>query len=257
MSEHDLETSCVNQRSVPRNADTLRLKESAQRSWRTVETARRHAAVAIIGVTGQGFADNAPRLDQDRRGKDAGKAGMQCAAGIGQITAVVAVRRDLPFVGVVVAMLMMVMRESRVRNRLGVGARRRHHARELRDQKQGDQQPDKPRYRPKPIHLRLDRSPAGDGSLWSDRVSRSMLFAIRPAGFQRCGRRWVSLSLNPLYASSAIKSRTSGRRSSVHTSSTALCARSQPMTGVALARNFASMAASLIGLAAVPLAWGT
>ena len=68
----------------------------------------------------------------------------------------VAVMRELPFVGVIVAVLMMVMRSSRVRNRLRVGARRRHHARELRDQKQGDQQPDKPGYRPKPTHQGLD-----------------------------------------------------------------------------------------------------
>jgi hypothetical protein len=39
--------------------------------------------------------------------------------------------RNLPFVGVV--MLMMVVRESRVRNRLRVGAGRRYHACELRD----------------------------------------------------------------------------------------------------------------------------
>ena len=63
--------------------------------------------------------------------------------------------REIP-VGVVVAMEMMVVRESRVRNRLRVGARRRHHARELRDHEQGHQQSDKPTYRPKPIHLRLD-----------------------------------------------------------------------------------------------------
>jgi hypothetical protein len=80
---------------------------------------------------------------------------MQCAAGVSQVFAVVVSMRGIP-VGVVVAMEMMVVRESRVRNRLGVGARRRHHARELRDHEQGDQQPDKPTYRPKPVHLRLD-----------------------------------------------------------------------------------------------------
>jgi hypothetical protein len=55
---------------------------------------------------------------------------MQCAAGISEVSIVVVVR-DIPLVGVV--MLMMVVRESRVRHRLRVGARRRHHARELRD----------------------------------------------------------------------------------------------------------------------------
>ena len=107
------------------------LKDSAQRSWRTVETAGKHAAVLIVRSAGQRFAHCASRLDQHGRGKDAGKVGMQRAAGISEVSAVVPVMRNLPFVGVV--MLMMVVRESRVRNRLRVGARRRHDARELRD----------------------------------------------------------------------------------------------------------------------------
>ena len=107
------------------------LKDSAQRSWRTVETAGWHAAVLIVAGAGQRLANGAPRLDHDCRGKDAGKVGMQCAAGISEVSAVVVVVRDIPLVGVVV--LMMVVRESRVRNRLRVGARRRHDARELRD----------------------------------------------------------------------------------------------------------------------------
>jgi hypothetical protein len=62
---------------------------------------------------------------------------MQCAAGISEVSAVVPVVRDVPLVGV--AMLMMVVRESGVRNWLRVGARRRHDARELRDHEQSDQ----------------------------------------------------------------------------------------------------------------------
>jgi hypothetical protein len=60
----------------------------------------------------------------------------------------------LSFVAVVMAVL-MVVRGHRVRNGLRTGARRRDDARELRDDEQGDQQPDKPSYRPKPIHPRL------------------------------------------------------------------------------------------------------
>jgi hypothetical protein len=56
---------------------------------------------------------------------------MQRTAGISEVSAVVVVVRDIPLVGVVV--LMMVVRESRVRHRLLVGAWRRHDARELRD----------------------------------------------------------------------------------------------------------------------------
>jgi hypothetical protein len=57
---------------------------------------------------------------------------MQCAAGISEVSTVVVVVREIPLVGGVV-MLMVVVRESRVRNRLRIGARRRHDARELRD----------------------------------------------------------------------------------------------------------------------------
>ena len=107
------------------------LKDSAQRSRRTVETAGWHAAVLIIAGAGQRLANSASRLDQHCRGKDAGKVGVQRTAGIGEGSAMVPVMRNLPFVGVV--MLMMVVRESRVGHRLRVGARRRHDARELRD----------------------------------------------------------------------------------------------------------------------------
>jgi hypothetical protein len=133
MSEHDLpKTSCANQSSVPRNADTPRLRLQLKRSWRTVETAGWHAAGLIIGGAGQRLANSASRLDQDCRREYAGKVGMQCAAGISEVSTVVVVVREIPLVGGVV-MLMVVVRESRVRNRLRIGARRRHDARELRD----------------------------------------------------------------------------------------------------------------------------
>jgi len=57
-----------------------------------------------------------------------------------------------------------------------------------------------------------------------------------------------------LYASSAINSRTSACFSSDATHSTARCARSAPIAGAALAMNFASICASLMGFSAVPLA---
>src|SRR5262245_43791755 len=97
------------------------LKDSAQRPWRTVEAAGGHAAVPGIRGNGQRFADNTSRLDHDRPRKDTGKVGMQRAAGISEVSAVVAVVRDIPVVGVVV--LMMVVRQSRVRHWLRVGAR--------------------------------------------------------------------------------------------------------------------------------------
>jgi len=123
----------VNQGSAPRNTDTLRLKDSAQRSWGTVETAGRHPAALVIGANSQGFADDAPSLDQDCRRQDPGKVRMQCAAGISEVSATITVMMVLACVGVVGAVLMVIMRGSCVRSRLCVGARRRHDAGELGD----------------------------------------------------------------------------------------------------------------------------
>lgn len=96
--------------------------------------------VLIIRFDGERLADNAPGLDPDCRRKDAGKVGMQRAAAVGQISAAVAPMMAFSFVVV----LMMVVSGNRVGNGLRAGARRRNDARELRDDKQGDQQPDKP-----------------------------------------------------------------------------------------------------------------
>jgi hypothetical protein len=134
------------------------LRTGAQRSWRTVEAAGRYAAALIIRLDGERLADNARGLDADCRGKDAGKAGVQRAAAVGQISAAIAGTMALSLVAAVVAVLMMVVGGNRVRDQLPTGARRRDDARELRDDEQGDQQPDKPSYRPTPIHpRRLDQ----------------------------------------------------------------------------------------------------
>ena len=65
------------------------------------------------------------RLYNDQRHllRVAGKVCVQRATGVSQVSAVVTMTMDLPFVGVVVAMLMMAVRSSRVRNRLRAGAR--------------------------------------------------------------------------------------------------------------------------------------
>jgi hypothetical protein len=258
-------------RSVAGTRTRREFKDLRAESGRTVEAARRYAAVLIIGLGGERLADNARGLNADWRGKDAGKVGVQRAAAVGQISGAVARMMALSFIATVVAVLMVVVCANRVRNGLRAGVRRRDDARELRDDEQGDQQPHKPSYRPKPIHpRRLDQSPLSAAYCGLIAFGRQCLLT---ASYGRCSGNSGAVASarepgDPAlqqsnaasydgYATSAIRWRTSGRRSSVHTNSTTRCARSSPMTGVALARNLASMAASLIGLPAVPLAWGT
>jgi hypothetical protein len=97
---------------VPQDADTRRvLRTQAQRSRRTVETAGRYAAVLITRLDGERLADNAPGLDPDRRGKDAGKVGVQRAAAVGH-SGVIARMMAVSFAAVVMAVLMMVVRRN-------------------------------------------------------------------------------------------------------------------------------------------------
>jgi hypothetical protein len=93
MSEHGLHTSYANRRSAPLFADTLR--NSAQRSWRTVEAAGRDANALIASADNEGFTHDAPGLDRDHRGEDAGKVRMQCTTGVRKVSAVVTVMMGL------------------------------------------------------------------------------------------------------------------------------------------------------------------
>jgi hypothetical protein len=134
-------------------------KDLRAESWRTVEAVRRYAAVLIIGLGGERLADNARGLDADWRGKDAGKVGVQRAAAVGQISGAIAGMTAFSFIATIVAVLMVVVCGNRVRDGLRSGVWRRDDARELRDHEQGDQQPHKPWYRPKPIHPRRLKQP--------------------------------------------------------------------------------------------------
>jgi hypothetical protein len=148
MPEHDLQTSYVN-RGACRDCGHTTTRDSAQRSWRTIEAARRDAEALIIRARRKSLTDDGHRLDRDHGRKDAGEVGMQCAAGVSN--APITVMMGASLIPVMVRMMMIGMRS--VRNRLRVGAWRRHHARELGHQKQGHQQTDKSRYGPEPIHL--------------------------------------------------------------------------------------------------------
>jgi hypothetical protein len=128
----------------------------------------------IIRAGSKRLADDAAGLDRRYGGEDAGKVRMQRATSVGEVSALIAMVMGLSFIPVNMHVLMLGVRSKRVSNRLRAGARRRHDARELRDQEQGDQQTDKPRYGPEPIHLRLDRLRWKPPPLWSHCVPPSM-----------------------------------------------------------------------------------
>jgi len=95
---------------------------------------------------------------------------------------------------------------------------------------------------------------------------RGPSFRLRPSGYGgqvETPRRSLGeggllrMRTDQNHATSAISSRTSASRSRLQTASRTRVARSLPITAAALARNFASIAASLMGLSAVPLAWAT
>ena len=123
MSEHDLENLIRDSEARAAKRGHTTTRESAQRPWRTVKTAGWHATAQIIQAGSKGFADDAPGLNLNHRGEDAGKICMQRAAGVGKVSAVVTMIMRLPLIAVVICMLMMRMRRVRVRNRLRVGAR--------------------------------------------------------------------------------------------------------------------------------------
>jgi hypothetical protein len=147
-----LGTSCVNQESVPRTADTRGLR-SAQRSWRAIETAGREAGFLINEADHQRFAGHPVGHDASHGRNDTDKVSVQGAASIGRIAAMV---------GMVVlmrlshaAMVRMFGRErsERAGGCVCVSARGRCNSGELGDHEKGDQEPNKRAYRPQPFHL--------------------------------------------------------------------------------------------------------
>src|SRR5215475_2357277 len=97
-----------------------------------------------------------------------------------------------------------------------------------------------------PVHGRSDYSPSR--ILPDVAHSRARALVVEPdTSGALCG--------SAVQDSSAISPRASACFSSDQAKPHARLARSTPITGVALARNLASIAASLMGLSAVPLAW--
>jgi hypothetical protein len=92
----------------------------------------------IIRAGGKALAGNAHGLDRGHRGKNAGKIRVQCATGVGKVSAMTTMIMSLSLIAVILRVLMMGVRNRR-RNRLRVGARRRHDARKLGHPEQSDQ----------------------------------------------------------------------------------------------------------------------
>jgi hypothetical protein len=159
MSEHDLQIQCVCRRSAPQSRAHYD-SGIAQRSWRTIETARRNAKVTITGAGRKAPTDETHRVDRNLRRNDASEKGMQCAAVVTKGSALVTVVvMGLVSTMLVMRVLVMDMQNKSVRDCLRMSARGRHDSRQLRDQKQADQQADKATYRPEPLHQGLDPTP--------------------------------------------------------------------------------------------------
>jgi hypothetical protein len=81
----------------------------------------------IIRARSKSLADDGHRLDRDHGRKDAGEVGMQCAAGVR--SAPITMMMGASLIPVMVRMMMIGVRS--VRDRLRIGAWRRHDARKL------------------------------------------------------------------------------------------------------------------------------
>ncbi len=144
--------------ACPLTADTRRL-ESAQRSWRTIESTGRDARGLLVRADGKRFANHVFLCDRNDRRQNTGKIRMQGAAGIGQCATVIVVIMRLSLIGailcmiaVVVRMVIVIVRSWGRCRRHGVRARGRDNARELSDQEQADQQTDNPAYHTQRLH---------------------------------------------------------------------------------------------------------
>ena len=136
---------------APRTADTRRLR-SAQRSGRAIETAGRKAGFFCDETRHKRFAGKNVSRDANHGRDEADKVGVQRATSIGRISTVVVVTMLMRLA--CVAMMRMLRGERGERAVRGFRARkgRRYNAGELGHHEKGDQEPDKPGYRPQPIH---------------------------------------------------------------------------------------------------------
>jgi hypothetical protein len=146
-----LGTSCVSQKSVPRTADTRRLR-SAQRSRRAIETAGREAGLLINEAGHKRFASHPVGQDANHGTNDTDKVSVQGATSIAGVSAMLGMMVLIRLSHV--AKVHMFVREGgeRADGCSRVRARGRYNTSELGDHKKGDQEPNKRAYRPQPNH---------------------------------------------------------------------------------------------------------
>jgi hypothetical protein len=140
----------VNQESVPQPR-THNDSESAQRSWRAIETAGREAGLLVNEAGHKWFAGHRVGQDANHGRNDTDKVSVQGAASIGRISTMVGM---VVLMGLShVAMVRMFVREgSECARCFRVRARGRHNPGELGYHEKGDQEPNKRAYRPQPNH---------------------------------------------------------------------------------------------------------
>lgn len=114
-----------------------------QRSWRTIEPAQIGANADIGEMRHKPLTVGFPDIDRDDRRKNAGEKGMQRAATVGVVCALIAlmVRASIPVV--MMRMLVIGAESGSSCEGLRAGQRRRDDARELGENKHGHQHMDK------------------------------------------------------------------------------------------------------------------
>jgi hypothetical protein len=136
---------------------------SRKRSWRTIETTGVKAERGVRHTRMQRLSGDDGIVDRRTGRKNAGKKRMQCAAIIGMVRARAGVPMRAPFVVRAVSMMAVGMAVTSVRSdgpgsRIGLRQRRRNNARKLGGQKQDNQEPNRARLCPEPLHDSSGRS---------------------------------------------------------------------------------------------------
>ncbi len=184
---------------------------SVQRSRGTIEPAAVRAGRQVVGADGKLIADGGLSGDRNDGGQNPRKAGVQGATRIRQVPAVIVPAAHPTLVVVALCMMMdfepihlgRARLRRRGRHRQGICARRRHHARELGDQEQANQQAGKPGYGPQQFHTRCLNRLHGARNYGSIAVERQraggrafFAVALRPTEGPNWfaaarGRRWA------------------------------------------------------------------
>jgi hypothetical protein len=126
--------------------------DHSKRSWRAIKSARGNTKADISHGGGQPLTDDIHGLDRNHGREYAREKGMQRAAVISVVSALVTVMMESSLTTMVIGVVVMDVRSDCGRDTLRADQRRRHEARKLGHHKQRDQQTDKAGYRPKPFH---------------------------------------------------------------------------------------------------------